>query len=97
MEIHGSFMENSWKFMEATSEIPGLHGNFMEIHGKFMEITSWKFMENSWNPWNSWKIHGQIHVKFMENSWKLHGNFMENSWKIHGIHGIHGKFMERFM
>ena len=38
----------------------------------------------------SCKIHGKfmgIHGnswKFMEGSWKIHGNFMETSWEIHG-------------
>jgi len=69
-----------------------------EDHNGIQEILRWihgKFME--------------IHVRFMESSWKVHvrgfGDF-RNSWKVHGnsckVHGnkfmeIHGnswKFME---
>ena len=73
MEIHGNFMENSWKIhgndfgdSRTSWKLHGnswkIHGNhFMEIHGKFME-----FMEFIENPWkDSCKIHG----KFME----IHG------------------------
>ena len=56
-----------------------------------------EFLELSMNRMNSWK--------FMGNSWEIHVKYMESSWKFMGIHGksweftessckVHGKFME---
>ena len=88
MEIHGRIHGNSWKIHG--NGIGGFQG-FMEIHGNSWKIHGNEFMEIHGNSWNSWKIHGKIHGKFMESSWKVHGKFMEKSWKFMEIHG---KFME---
>ena len=73
-EIHGKFMGNLWeiyvKSMETILPFSETHGKFMGIHRKFMETIHG----------TSWKGSCKLHVKFMGNPWKLHGEFIE----IHG-------------